>query len=365
MSKFRSGPGLQLAPVELSEARTVGLVLTGGTVGSQTTSENDVSLVQLQSAGDPPELTALLRDVSRERKLAFRTSRPLGLLSENVTPNDWLAVAGACRDLQADGVDSILVLHGTDTMAFTAAFLSFALSDLQVPVVLTGSNIPPGEAGSDAAKNIDDALRALQVLPLGVFISFAGAPGLDSRIYLGTRTRKLRASGAAFTAPNGALAGAVKDGHVKLTGLRADPSPVSGALDAVDDRVLALQAYPGLNLRQFQSIVDDGSVKGVVLELYASWTGNELPGPGSVPEFVARCATRGVPIFATVAAPPAGEIHPYPSSNAIKAAGATPLGDMTTETATVKLMWALAQMNSGKSVEQLMQRVIANELTID
>src|SRR6202040_1852748 len=102
---------------------------------------------------------------------------PIRELSENLQPRHWVLIAQAVRSLiEQEDAAGVLVLHGTDTMAYTAAALSFLLSDLEGPVVLTGANLPTGEAGSDAQRNVHDALVALNELERGVYVAFTGRP---------------------------------------------------------------------------------------------------------------------------------------------------------------------------------------------
>jgi L-asparaginase/Glu-tRNA(Gln) amidotransferase subunit D len=334
------------------------LVLTGGTIGAE-----EDNLV-LSVGGDPTgaEAGLLERMWPGPGEPSVTVASPLRKLSESVEPSDWLKIASAVRRLvvEADAT-GVVILHGTDTMGYTAAALSFLLSDLDRPVVLTGSNLPSGEEGSDADDNVHAALVALKALDAGVYAAFAGGQGLPGQVYLGTRIRKVRASGGAFESVNRDVVGVVEDGHFRAKEPHAARKH-DGCVQRIDDRVLALRLYPGLDLDlAFQSVVA-GDIRGVVIELYASATGPDTGDRFSLPRFIEKCVSRGVVVATAVPEAPAKTGKTYETTLAVGKAGGIFLGDMTPETATVKLMWALAQSPDEDLVRELMLRPIAGEL---
>jgi L-asparaginase type I len=340
---------------------SVGLVLTGGTIGA----EEDDSVLSV--GRDPTRAeTGLLADVwpssSGEPHIVVAT--PLRQLSENLKPTDWISIAEAVRNLvETENVTGVVVLHGTDTMAYTAAALSFLLGDLDKPIVLTGSNVPSGQPGSDAARNVHTALVAALNLGPGTYVAFAGGADLPGRIYLGTRLRKLRASEEAFASINRELVGVVESEKVVPRQLYAS-SHDHHYIQAIDDRVLALRLYPGLDFELAFEAVRSGDVRGVVIELYASATGPDTSDRFSVTRFIRRCSDHGVIGGTTVAESPVSNGKTYETTVAIQAAGGVFLRDMLPETATVKMMWALGQ-SAERNVEQvrdLMLRPIAGEM---
>jgi L-asparaginase/Glu-tRNA(Gln) amidotransferase subunit D len=341
----------------------VGLVLTGGTIGSVLTGPEDDEIVRLSAVdrGDSFDSSDdVLSPIGQLRDVDFRVRRPIGLLSENLVPQDWLAIASATRELVDDeSVEGVLILHGTDTMAYTAAALSFLLADVKVPIVLTGSNLPPTAPSSDATKNVRDAIVALRHLGNGVFVVFAGRPTEDGWIHLGTRVRKVRASGQAFETVNGLPVGKVRSSRVIALHDHPDPSPVPLAQSLVDGRVLGLRVYPGLDFSALTAAIEQGDIRGVVMEMYASATAPALAGKYSFPDFVARCGERGIPVFTALSATPEGKLKHYESGLAAAEAGATFLGDMLPETALVKLMWCLAQQPAHDPTALMLRPVFA------
>ena len=345
-----------------AQSLDLGLVITGGTVGSQFSADDILHIPDAQKSASSAELLLLQEAWGSRGALTVRPRQPLRALSENIVPSDWLLIAEAIRDLvKRDHVEAVLVLHGTDTATYTTAALSLLLADLSVPVVLTGSNLPPDQAGSDASTNIQDALIALLNLDAGVYLSFAGEPSLPSYIHLGTCVRKLRASGQAFYSVNREPVARVLDGRY-LTISKPNTQRWSSDYlsNGVDPRVLGARLYPGLDLDTLWVAVERGAIRGVVLELYASATGPDLSGKYSLPKFIERCATAEIPVYGCVAQT-ADDLNVYESSVAIAEAGAVVIDDMLPETAIVKLMWALPRAKGPVEIRRIMEASIAGE----
>src|SRR5579862_5669203 len=218
----------------------IGIVLTGGTIGA-----HEDNLILSVGEGPTQAETALIelqRMWPGPESLRTKVASPLRKLSENLEPSDWLTIAASVRQfIEKDNVDGVLVFHGTDTMAYTAAALSFLLCDLDRPVVMTGAKLPSGDRGSDAKRNVQTALVALHDLSAGVYVAFAGDQSAG-KVHLGTRVRKLKASGRtlgrAFRSVNRRPVGVVEHGHftacVPYTAERH-----TGFTQALNDRVLA------------------------------------------------------------------------------------------------------------------------------
>lgn len=344
--------------------RSVGLVVTGGTIGSSKV-DSIVSIPVDGQVEGSAEATLLQGAWSGPEHLDVHVRCPLRLLSENLVPADWISIAQAVRELvEEEGVSGVIVFHGTDTMTYSAAALSFLLADLNAPIVLTGSNLPPGQTGSDAARNVHDALVAIGELGAGTYVVFAGADDLPGLVHLGTRVRKLQASGPAFASVNRALVGKIAGKTFTPIQLPLPPRPVK-ATTAVDGRVLAVRLYPGLDLETLYEAVSAADARGVVVELYASATGPDTGDRFSLPLFIRRCRANGVVVATAIAIAPENAGNIYETTVAIEDAGGIYMGDMLPEVATVKLMWALAQVNSLDGLTSLMLTPIAGELDGD
>jgi glutamyl-tRNA(Gln) amidotransferase subunit D len=335
----------------------VGLVLTGGTAGS----EIKDGVADLGNAAE-----MVLINTAQSEVADIRIVSPLRKLSENMQPQDWVSIANSIRELvEKDGAKGVLIIHGTDTMAFASAALSFLLADLKTPVVITGANLPPLEKGSDAQMNVRDALVTLKWLMArehpGVYLSFSGIPGRPSHVFAGANVRKMIAAGAAYESVDRKIVGRVSHGAFHLVSTIPRISPANGTTPAVDPRVRFIKVMPGVDFKAEADEVIRRGTRGVVLELYASGTGPVSSDQYSLNGFIRTVSDAGVAVATTVAN---GASHNYEYSTevALHQAGDISLPLTPPDTAYVKMMWALAQSPSKKRVEQLMLTNIAGEL---
>ena len=180
-------------------------------------------------------------------------------------------------------------------------------------------------------------------------------------MHVGTRVRKVRASGPAFVSVNRQPAGKVVDGvYQPIHPLKQVPQP-SRPL-AVDERVLGLRLYPGLDFHAIAGMVESGAFAGIVLELYASATAPARSGRYSAPEFVRLCRDRDIAVVSAVPAAPTGIPNLYEATIQLEEAGAVFVHDMLPETALVKLMWVLAQPGGLEGFPSMMLNPIAEDL---
>ena len=342
-------------------AATIGLVATGGTIGA----ERRADTLSIGAQPTPAEAGLVAAGWPGEGEPRVVVAEPLRKLSENVVPGDWLLIAAAVRRLvEVDGAAGVLVLHGTDTMAYTAAALSYLLADLAQPVVLTGSKLPAEQAGSDAPANVRASLVALRELRGGVYVVFGAGERAPSHVYLATHVRKQRDGAATFASIGRELVARI-DGD-RLTQVQAHAHrPRESSPQAIDERVLALRVYPGLDFAAAAAAVASADARVVIVELYGSATGPVTEERFSLPVFIGACAERETLVATcapgtagvTAAAPPA-----YETTLAIARAGGISLRDMTAEAALVKAMWALAQGAPPRRLAELMLAPVAGEL---
>lgn len=364
----------------------VGIVRTGGTVGSSTHSlgMSDETVVKL--SGKRSDLQLFDEVLARRpdgRRWNRRYAQPKWRRpSENMSPPDWSDIAAHITNLANQGSDMILVLHGTDTAGYTAAALSFLLAALPVPIVLTGSNVPPSQEDTDAFHNIDHALTALTRLGPGTYVSFAGLQSGPSYVHLGTSVRKVLASSQSFFSINRVPVARVVDGEKgpelkPSRGFRrrgwVDRDLVARVPDATGDaefdpRVLSLPIYPGCDLQAFLELIERKGYRGVVLQLYPSGTGPEHDNPSSptsLPKFIQQCTEREIVVVGTVPVGPSLKTNHYESTLALLNAGAVLSRYLLPETALVKLMWLLARSDDCAWVKNMMVRSIAGEIPDD
>jgi L-asparaginase len=303
---------------------------TGGTLGMSGRRPTPLSpdTYAQQIVARVPELEALA---------AVDTRILCNLDSSDVGPDEWSALAEEVARAR-EAHDGIVVIHGTDTMAYTAAALSFALVGLDRPVILTGSQRPLGEIRSDARRNLVDAvdLATRDIPEVGVCF--------DSRLLRGNRASKGDAwSYTAFGSPNcpplARLGLDVEIGaHVRRP---TQPFAVDARFDA---RVAVAYVTPGMDPRALERLgadAGDDGARGVVLAAFG--VGNVPARARSVAAAVKRLVDAGVTVVVvTQAHAGAVDLSLYANGVGLRDAGALSGGDMGIEAAVAKLMHALA-----------------------
>jgi L-asparaginase len=325
----------------------------GGTIGMQPTESgyapvkgnlgSQIRQVPELNARDMPEL-----DVAEHEPL---------LDSANARPADWLRIA---RDIaeHRNRYDGFVVLHGTDTMAYSASALAFLLRGLGKPVVVTGSQIPLGVLRSDGRQNLlTSVLVAARDDVKEVCLVFG------SQILRGSRAVKASASGfEAFTSPNAAPLGSagvlIEMDPTRLSAQERGTVALPAALDAP---VSLLRLYPGMPASLLRAALAE-PIQGLVLEAYGAGTFAD-----SDPYLLAALADgarRGI-VICVVSQCADGRVNldAYATSGPLIRAGAVGGLDMTTEAAYAKLVVLLSEGHEPDEVRALMARDLAGELT--
>ncbi|SHN30203.1 L-asparaginase [Pseudomonas asturiensis] len=325
-------------------AQRVMVLYTGGTIGMQASANGlaPASGFQTRMAGQLAELPELVVPQWR-----FREMSPL-IDSANMTPAYWLRLRDAVIEaVDVDGCDAVLVLHGTDTLAYSAAAMSFQLLGLNAPVVFTGSMLPAGVPDSDAWENVNGALLALgEGLAPGVQLYFHG------ELMAPTRCAKIRSFGRHPFAP--------------LQRSRSGHSAVSlpDALDYRQARTLAnvavLPLFPGIGAAQLDGLIDSG-IQGLVLECFGNGT-----GPSDNPQFVAsleNARAQGICVVAITQCHEGGvELDVYEAGSRLRSAGVLSGGGMTREAALGKLHALLGAGLTTEEVRRLVELDLCGEL---
>ena len=317
--------------------RRLGIVNTGGTIGAAKvggilrTEPRDADELGRWSAGSGFEVTRVLVPFER--------------MSENFIPADWLVIANAIQELAVSGeVDAVMVLHGTDTMTYSSAAVSFMCADLDIPIVFTGSNVGYDLLGSDGPTNVSAAIAVLDRLERGIYVVFAGRTRIPAPVHVGTRVRKIQAGGTAYSTIGGAAIGMVSTaGRVTIDRPIGMPKLPDSVTDprAMPAEVVFANSYPGLDYDVLRNgIAGTEEVGAVVIVMYPSATVPTGHGRYSCPEFVAWCHERGLPVVATTTTPPLFDLDDYESTRVLREAGAVVRTDIIPETAGVKLAWA-------------------------
>lgn len=289
------------------------------------------------------EIPSLGRIADLETKLLFAMD------SANMQPSDWLTLA---REVHAElpRYDGIVVVHGTDTMAYTASALALLLGPLPKPVVLTGSQKPLVETRTDAHQNLVDAVLVATLAVPEVSIV------MHSRALRGARATKRDAWGFdAFDSPN--VAPLVELGLDVEVAPHVLPRAELGAFDdRLDARVLAVRIFPGLDAELVRAAIRAG-VRGLVLEAYG--TGNV---PRSLEPALAEAKARDVAVV-VVSQCLRGFVDLSRYEGGVLAAemGAISGRDMTVEAAVAKLMIGIARFGTGEALRSWFEAPIAGE----
>lgn len=280
----------------------------------------------------------LLAEVPTLARIADVDSRVLSSIdSSEMQPERWIDIARTIHGALAH-YDGVVVIHGTDTMAYTASALAFLLPDLDKPVILTGSQVPIARVRSDARQNLIDAFQlAIRSIP-EVGICFA------SKLLRGCRATKVDAWGLdAYASPEcpplAQLGIDIERGpHILAARARGDFD------ERLEPRVLAVRIFPGLEPRLLLGALSTG-VRGLVLKAFGA--GNIPTLDRSLVPVIEKATSLDVPVVIVSQCLRAHvDLTRYEGGRAAERAGAIGAGDMTDEAALTKLMVTLGRCGS-------------------
>jgi L-asparaginase len=275
--------------------------------------------------------------------------------SGDMQPAHWVAIARAVHQaLTDDGYDGVVVIHGTDTMAYGASAVALLLGPLTKPVIFTGAQRPLVEVRTDARQNLVDALFAATLPIPEVGIAFA------SRVLRGARAMKRDAWAlAAFDSPSSPPLAELGVDAQLAPHIRPRAPSLEPFDDRIEPRVLAVRVFPGLDPELVRGAVRVG-VEGLVLEAYG--TGNLPHLTGSLIPALEDARACGVPVL-VVSQCPRGfvDMARYAGGAAAFAAGAISGGDMTREAAIAKMMIGLGRYGRGTDLRSWLERDIVGE----
>lgn len=319
------------------------MIGTGGTIASGQTAE-----------GLAPELdpSRLLQDTPRVAQLCRVDCLQLySLDSTNIRPCHWLGLARAIRE-RYDQYDGFVISHGTDTMAYTAAALSYLIQDCPKPIVLTGAQKPIWYDGTDSKRNLTDAFLYACRGCGGVQIVFNG------KVILGTRARKtFSKSFQAFSSVNYPELALIQDERL-LQYITTGSRPAPRFYDALDGSVGLLKLIPGTKRELVNFMME--RYDGIVVESFGVGGLPEYPGEEFYP-LVQRAVERGKIVVMTTQVPNEGsDLSVYHVGGHLKnTLHLLEAFDMTTEAAVCKLMWILGQTKEFEQVRELFNRPVA------
>ncbi len=330
------------------------IIYTGGTIGMTRTDRG-----YAPKSGYLGNILEKIDDLSGEGMPEWDMVEMSPLLdSSNMTVWEWNKIAHEI-ETRYDDYDGFVVLHGTDTMAYTASALSFMLENLSKPVILTGSQIPFCEIRSDARDNlVTSVLIAGSAEVKEVCLYFGG------KLMRGNRTTKYSADGLiAFKSanfPNLAEAGIGIRYSREL--LREPSKGVFRAGMLTDVPIGVIKVFPGIQFELFESIMTE-RLRGIVIETFGA--GN-IPGDGRSLLPIIEKAKKNGTVIAVCSQCPQGTVSlgTYETSSSLIRAGAVSGFDITTEAAVAKLYYLFSCGYSADKVKSLMQKDLRGEMTV-
>ena len=320
------------------------MIGTGGTIASQIS--GDALSPQLR----PDELLALVPAISKLCEVECVSL--FNVDSTSMTPAHWVQITKCVRD-NYDKYDGFVISHGTDTMAYTAAALSYMIRGSKKPVILTGAQKPIGFDSTDSKINLADAFRcAASDLP-GVSIVF------NSHVILGTRARKTRSkSFQAFSSINYPDLGVLRDG-VLLRYIRQDCHAAPVFFDTLDSRVALLKLTPGQDRAAADFLLERNDA--LIIESFGV---GGLPEQGGFFDCLRDWMSKGRLIVLTTQVPSEGsDVGVYHVGHSLKTdLKVLEAYDMTTEAVVAKLMWILGQTHDRAEAERLFYTPVAKDI---
>ena len=286
--------------------------------------------------------------------------------SANIQPEDWITISKAIYiHAQRPEVEGIVVIHGTDTLVYTAAAAALMVQNLPIPVVFTGAQVPLSQVGSDGRKNLIDAIRVAKESPVAESIIV-----FDNKIMRGVRTLKLReyeldAFESVDSPPIGdiALKLHLLDSNYHSRKLGQPPLPLF--MPYLEPNVALIQLYPGLKQESIETYIFESQNRGLVLESYGA--GNVPIHKRSILNTLKKLHHSGIPVIVTTQCVwGRTEMMLYETGRQAYMTGAIPGFDMITPAALVKLMWVLGKMpksNDLSDIEALIHTNFVGEIS--
>ena len=340
--------------------RRILIIYTGGTIGMIENPETH--------ALQPFNFDHLMDNVPKIKKLDyvidnFQFEPPID--SSNMDPMHWRNIALTIEE-RYDRYDGFVVLHGTDTMAFTASALSFMLENLSKPVIITGSQLPIGEVRTDGDENLIAAVQIAAAMDeMGhprvqeVAILFGGY------LWRGNRATKMSADNfnafKSFNYPELAEIGIDIEYNTPYLWQVRKSKPLNVCTD-MDPNVMFLELNPGMNEQTFNYLLHTPGIKGIVLKTYGA--GNSPSHPWFIKR-IREAVDRGVVIVNVTQCVNGGvNCNLYETGNSLTAAGVISGYDITSEAAITKLMFLFGLGLTPNEVKERMAQNLCGEVTL-
>jgi len=334
------------------------IIYTGGTIGMVQKSSNGL-LVPVKFDHIQEEVPDLYRLGYNLQVVTF--SPPID--SSNMTPAIWIKIARTIEK-NYNKYDGFVILHGTDTMAYTASALSYMFENLDKPVVLTGSQLPIGILRTDGKENLITAIQIAAAKKHGASIVPEVCVYFNSKLYRGNRISKRHADDFnAFSSANyPPLASAGVEIKYFLENIYYPANKgILKVRTEFDENVVILKFFPGIGRIVFENLLNIPGLKGVVLESF---------GSGNIPTnrwmiSLIKSAIRRKIIILNITQCQGGEVDMgrYETGNELENAGVVSGKDMTTEAAITKLMFLLGQGLDNEEIKLHLNKSLIGEIS--
>ena len=323
------------------------MIGTGGTIASQ------ISGSALSPALSPDELLSFVPGISK--LCTVDCLQLFNVDSTNMTPTHWMGLAECIRD-NYDAYDGFVISHGTDTMAYTAAALSYMVRGSKKPVILTGAQKPIGFDSTDSKINLRDAfLCAVSDTIHGVNIVFNG------RVILGTRARKTRSkSFSAFSSINYPVIATVQDGEM-LQYIEPEYLPEPDFLTHLDTSVGLIKMIPGTDIELFRYLLQRKDA--VIVEAFGVGGLPSYGGDEFLETVIDAIRAGKVIIMTTQVQNEGSDLAVYNVGHSLKGwRNVLEAYDMTTESAIAKIMCILGKTKEPDEIRRLFYEPVAHDI---
>lgn len=334
------------------------LIYTGGTIGMM----QDSKTGQLKPF-DFKHLTEQIPELHKFDVTLSSVSFDNPIDSSDMNPKVWLSIAEIIEE-NYEKHDGFVILHGSDTMSFTASALSFILENLSKPVILTGSQLPIGTIRTDGKENLITAIEIAAAREKGKPIVSEVCIYFEYQLYRGNRTHKFNAEHfQAFQSPNYPIL-AEAGVHLKYNhnALRKAETKKLKINSSLDPNIVILKLFPGITGNVVDAVLGIKGIKGVILETFGS--GNASTQAWFI-ESIKKAIDNGVTVL-NITQCNAGKVEQgkYATSASFESIGVIGGSDMTTEAAVAKLMYVLGRTDNKKEIRKLLEADLRGEVSL-
>jgi len=320
------------------------VIFTGGTIGSKVNQD----IIDLNATA-----SYTLIESSKYNYLPFETMNPLYILSENIIISDWMTIGESINEAMCKNYDGIVVTHGTDTLPYTAAAISYMFRHTQIPIVFVSSQFPLDNPLSNGIENFDLAISFILNTKLpGIFVSWCD-DGVKC-IHLATRITEATPFDCKFNSILNTPFGFMDND--KFIWNDKPHNPTQNDMHIIKDHftesfcfsndIMLIKPYPGINYEMFGWT--GRKPKAILHALYHSGTACTREHANSAADFLVKCIKEGIDCY--IAPIPSTNEDLYSSSNILLKTGAIPMTNMSLEAALVKLFFAYGSFPCPKEI---------------